>query len=406
MQTVAETAVVRQEIEIRVVDTTEMFESLREEWDAILGAANEVSVFVSWEWQYHWWRHYGKQHRLRILTAWENGRLTGILPLYIQTTTLYPFFRVNVVRFIGTGGDTAPDYLGPLLGPLAAERTARAFVGYMVNELHGWDVLYLSDLVVDSVFGELLAQQCVAVGHAITKSVAARIAYIALPPSWDDYLAGLRRDRRYTIRNTRRKFETQHHGQFYVRVEEDGIDEAVDRLIALHHRRWQAKSERHAFSSPEYVGFHRDVIHACARRGWIRFYSLEANRVPVAVFYCYRFRNQIFYFQAGFNPDYERLRPGLVLIGYAVEHAIREGNAVFDFLRGEHEYKTQWGKSMRETRALTAYRSGLGAAVYRMREERIPAVKRWIKRMFPFLRRDWHGGHGGHGTAVRQDTDA
>ncbi|MGH7945633.1 MAG: GNAT family N-acetyltransferase [Opitutaceae bacterium] len=393
----------RQDIVIRPVNTVEGFAALRKDWNALLDVGEDASVFVSWEWQYHWWRHYGKQHRLRILTAWVDGRLTGILPLYIQATTLYRAFRANLARFVGTGGDTSPDYLGPLLAPAAAEHTAQAFADYVVDGLAGWDVLDLSDLSDASRFRRALAQRCEASGRAYASSVSARIAYIPLPASWDEYLAGVHRDRRYTIRSTRKKCETQHGGRFYVWTEEDGIDAILDQLIALHHGRWRQKGEPHAFSSPEYVGFHRDVIHACARRGWIRFYCLEANGVPLAAFYCYRFRNQIFYFQGGFNPDYDRLRPGLVLIGYAVEHAILEGNTVFDFLRGEHAYKTQWAKSLRQTHGVTVYRPGLAAWLYRMRGERIPAAKNWLKQRFPFLLRI-RRARDGHGAEASQDT--
>lgn len=135
------------------------------------------------------------------------------------------------------------------------------------------------------------------------------------------------------------------------------------------------------------MGFHRDVIHACARRGWIRLYCLEADGRRVAVFYCYRFRKQIFYFQAGFDPAHERLRPGLVLTGYAVQHAVEEGNTAFDFLRGEHEYKNQWGKGSRTTARVSVYRRTVNATLYRLREESIPAAKRHLKTRFPFLGR-------------------
>ena len=381
-------------VEIDVVDSNEALASLRDEWDALLTKAEGVSVFVSWEWNHHWWRHYGKGHQLRVLTARQDGRLTGILPLYIQQTAVYRACPVRLLRLVGTGGDTSPDYLGPLLEPVGAGPTAAALARYLLDELPGWDVLQLSDLTAESAFWSELNAQCGARGLPRSAGISANIAYMALPASWEDYLASVHRDRRYTIRNTRRKFETQHKGRFYVHADEAGIDQPLDSLIRLHHRRWQAaKVEKHAFSSPEYVGFHRDVIHACARRGWIRFYCIDAGDVPVAVFYCYRFRGQIYYFQAGFNPDFERLRPGLVLIGYAVEHAIREGNQVFDFLRGDHEYKNQWGKSTRDTHTLTAYRPGLRAFVYRVREERVPAAKRLVKRLLPFLRRRQPAAH-------------
>jgi CelD/BcsL family acetyltransferase involved in cellulose biosynthesis len=382
-------------MEVRLVDSVQMFEALRDQWDALLESSPNVSVFVTWEWNYLWWRHYSKNRRLHIVTAWEDGRLMGILPLYIQRSAVYRIFAVNVARFIGTGGDTAPDYLGPLLRPDRADRTATALVDYLFDGPLEWDVLHMSDLQAGTAFWATFMSCCARRRCYVGERIAADISFITLPASWDDYLASLHRDRRYAIRSARRKFETQHRGRFYVRAGEEGLDDAVDHLISLHHRRWEARSERHAFSSLEYVGFHRDVIHACARRGWIRFYVLEADGAPVAVFYCYRFREQIYYFQAGFDPAYERLRPGLILIGYAVEHAIQEGNTVFDFLRGEHHYKTQWGKSKRRTYTLTAHHGGVGSALFRVREERLPSVKAWIKRALPFLRRGRPASHEG-----------
>jgi CelD/BcsL family acetyltransferase involved in cellulose biosynthesis len=398
--------VLEQDLVIRMIDTAEQFEGLREEWDQLLEVAEDASVFVSWEWLFNWWRHYGKDRRLRILVALEQGRLVGILPIYVQTIWLYRYFSVRVSRFVGFGGDTSPDYLGPLLVPESAERVARALAGHVLDRLQEWDVLYLTDLSEGSLFRRVLAEQSNARGLTHTSNVSASIAYIPLPQSWGDYLAGVHRDRRYTIRNTRKKFETLHGGKFYVWSEGDGGDAILDQLIKLHRRRWQEKGEHHAFSTPEYVGFHRDVIHACARRGWIRFYCIETHGAPLATFYCYRFRNQIFYFQVGFNPEFEKLRPGLVLIGYAVEHAIQEGNTVFDFLRGEHMYKTQWGKSLRHTHALTVYRSSLVAQLYRLREERIPAAKTWLKERFPFLLRLRRGGWIGHGASVKRAENA
>ena len=71
---------------------------------------------------------------------------------------------------------------------------------------------------------------------------------------------------------------------------------------------------------------------------------------------CYRLRNRVFCMQAGFDPDFAAVAPGAVLLGYAIEHAIGEGNEVFDFLRGEHMYKNQLANGTRESRYVTAFR--------------------------------------------------
>jgi CelD/BcsL family acetyltransferase involved in cellulose biosynthesis len=43
------------------------------------------------------------------------------------------------------------------------------------------------------------------------------------------------------------------------------------------------------------------------------------------------------------------LSPGVLIVGAAVEDAIRRGARVFDFLRGRETYKTWWGTKDRET---------------------------------------------------------
>ncbi len=388
-------------MEVRVINSAEQFLSIRADWDALLLSAEAASVFMSWEWNHHWWKHYGRNQSLRIITVWEDEQLKAVLPLYLQRTTIYGFRVLTSARFIGTGGDTSPDYLGPILEPTMASQAIPLLVGYLLNNQPDWQVLRLSDLDRNSAFFAELEQQCAAMHLPCTTAVSARIAFVALPPTWDDYLATVHRDRRNTIRRTRRKVESQHQGRFYVVSSEAEVDDILASLIALHHRRWQGNPNGHAFSTPEYVGFHGDVVRACARRDWIRFYCLEADGKRIAVFYCYRFRNQIFYFQAGFDPDYERLRPGLVLIGHALEHAIEEGNFIFDFLRGEHPYKTQWGKSRRETHTMVAYRPGLRAMLYRLQSEQIPAMKLRLKSAFPFLGNKPHATVGD--VADRQD---
>jgi CelD/BcsL family acetyltransferase involved in cellulose biosynthesis len=78
-------------MQIEVIDTLEGFEALREEWEALAQSSSCSSVFVSWPWQYHWWRNYREGAQLRILVARVDSQVTGILPLYIARKKLLGF---------------------------------------------------------------------------------------------------------------------------------------------------------------------------------------------------------------------------------------------------------------------------------------------------------------------------
>jgi CelD/BcsL family acetyltransferase involved in cellulose biosynthesis len=370
-------------VNIRPITTIEEFFALRSSWDELLAAMDDASIFMSWEWNYNWWKHYGKGRSLNIATAWDGDRLVGILPVYIEHRRIFRFYHFGVLRFIGTGGDTTPDDLGALLDPRISRETALALTQHLFDDVKGWHVLLLSDLQAEAPLYRTLAAESSGRGYPHLTKPAARIAYVELPATWDDYLASLNRDRRYAIRRARRILETEHQARFSAIEGEQETLAALDHLISLHHKRWRGHPDGHAFATPEYNDFHREVIRDCSRRGWIRFYCLEAGDEPVAMLYCYHFRNHVFFFQTGFDPKFERLSPGQVLIGHAIEHAILAGHCVFDFLRGEHGYKTHWAKSVRETLTLTAYRPGLSSLLIRLRWEQLP---RWRRRLESILR--------------------
>ncbi|MBI3899537.1 MAG: GNAT family N-acetyltransferase [Gammaproteobacteria bacterium] len=366
---------------LTVVDSVPAFEGLRDRWDALVDTAEHASIFTTWSWQWHWWRHYGNDQALRILQVEEAGQLLGILPLYIETVKPFPGVSVRVLRFVGTGGDTSPDYLDALIRRGDEDRVASILAQYLVRELNGWDVASITDLHADSAFRRALAAALAAAAIECRASMSARISYIDLPATWDDYLAAQSRDRRYTVRNTRRKFESLPDARFFV-WQEQSVDKAVDRLIELHHLRWQQKGEAHAFSSPAYVSFHRELMQALQDKNQLRLYCMETGGAVIAMYYCYRFRDTVYYFQGGFDPSHERARPGLCLMGYAIEHAIQEGNHTFDMLRGEYDYKRQWAKATRETHQIVAFRRNPRAIAHRLRYSYLPGLKAEIKRIF------------------------
>src|SRR5262245_62305555 len=136
-------------------------------------------------------------------------------------------------------------------------------------------------------------------------------------------------------------------------------------MIQLHRKRRTAKNANEvSFRTYRYINFHDEVMELCAENGWVRLYSLEvpdatgaAPPQPIAMFYCYRYRDEILYFQSGFDPEYEKYSPGHVLMGFSIESAVGEGAVVFDMLKGNHAYKSMWANDSRTTRQIVAHRS-------------------------------------------------
>jgi CelD/BcsL family acetyltransferase involved in cellulose biosynthesis len=349
------------------------FARLAPEWNMLHDQAAAASIFTSWIWQYQWWQVYGRGQRLRILVAREGGRTLGILPLYLDSSSKALGLRVRLLRFVGTGADTHPDDLGPILAA-GAEEHAALLLARAALKVRGADLLLATDIDPRSVFGRALEKASAEAHRGCFSGRSERIAYTALPPAWDAFLQSLNSDRRSRMRSARRKTEA-HKARFFLWQGAGTIGEALDKLADLHRRRWAGSGGSESFVTPEYLDFHRRIMQAAYPRGWLRLYCLELDGQVAAITYCYRFRNRVYLMQAGFDPALSKLNPGKVLLGHALEHAIAEGNEAFDFLRGEHRYKDELATGHRDTQCVRVFHLTPGALAYRLRRIWLPLLK-------------------------------
>ena len=370
---------------VQLLTGADDFARLAQPWNQLHDEAATASVFTSWVWQFQWWQVYGGDQPLRLLVALAAGQPIGILPLYIQTTRVLGV-PVRLLRLVGTGADTHPDDLGPVLAPLREGEIARqlARAALQIGEV---DAVVACDLDPRSPFSRALEQAAADAGRATLAHPGERIAYVDLPETWSKFMQSLTSDRRTRLRGARRKAAAAHAVRFFVWNDAAGLDDAVERLAVLHRRRWAAAGASESFQSPQYIEFHRRIIKASLARGWLRLYCLELDGEIAAITYCYRFRDRVFLMQSGFDPSKAKANPGRVLLGHALEHAIGEGNIVFDFLRGEHRYKDQLASGHRTTACVRVFLPTLGALAYRLRRIWLPLLKaRLYRRPVPKLK--------------------
>jgi CelD/BcsL family acetyltransferase involved in cellulose biosynthesis len=365
---------------IEVIDNLAGFEGLREEWEDLVQSSASSSVFVSWQWQYHWWRNYYRAgSQLRILVARADRQVTGIVPLYIARKQMLKLFHYKVLQFIGMGGDTSPDYLDAIVVAERVEQTLQSLADFIFEKLKDWQLLTLSDLPGDSLFLSYLSDAASRQRLATKKAMRANISYIELPDDWEKYLQQLSANRRAQLRRSRNKFYRAGNGKCFVLSDEHKLDWAIKKLIALHHKRWQGRTEHYAFSSPNYISFHTSVMHAFMRQNRLRLFCLELDAKIIAMLYCYKWKDTMYYFQGGFDPDYHHLQPGQVIMGHAIESAIQEQLKIFDMLKGSYAYKESLAKNCRHTLYFNIYKRNILIYIYRFFFNWLPVVKSKIK---------------------------
>ena len=65
---------------------------------------------------------------------------------------------------------------------------------------------------------------------------------------------------------------------------------------------------------------------------------------------------------------------------FIIEHAINEGNNVFDMLKGDYAYKKSLSNNERETMSITIYQKNIKGFLYRLRFQHISNLKKMLIR--------------------------
>lgn len=135
-------------------------------------------------------------------------------------------------------------------------------------------------------------------------------------------------------------------------------------LVSLHHKRWRGASR--AFLSDRYRVFHDRLTMSMLERRWLRLFTLEKGGTPVASLYCFAYGKRYSFYQGGRDPNYAGHRVGLVLMHKVIQEAINEGAEVFDFLRGDEDYKYRWATTEVRNVRLVYWKSQLASTIDRL----------------------------------------
>jgi len=348
---------------------------LRDQWDALLSVTPRASAFQTWEWAATWWEVYGAGRWLRLLVA-KGGR-PALWPLYRGRASLVSRVGMKELRFLGTGAEVSPEYMGPLVAAEDEDAAVAGLVGWLRAHRGDWDVARLSDVRSDATWVPRLVSHARAAGLPVDVSPRARCPYTVLPATWEEYLFSLSRNLRHNIRRRVRRLEQDHAFEMFRWGAHEPVAEAIERLAELHRRRWSALGVAHSFSTDSYTRFHRRFASRLQERGWLDLYCLRIGEQIISVLYMFTYGGVVHVYQSGFDPAWSEYSVGTVLRAFATEDAIRRGLREIDYLKGEHDYKESWANAERGTVNIVVYNTTTRGLAYLA----IRRAARWGRRV-------------------------
>lgn len=371
---------------VSIVTTADGFRALAAEWNALLDRSTVHSVFLTWDWLYAWWCHLGAARRLHLISVREaDGRLIGLAPFCIQREGTLP--PVRVATFLGRER-VSSEYVDVIAEPGREEEVAGHVWNALLETRNEWDLLRFEDMLESASWLRYAGR--VANGRAYAREIAdAQICpHLPLAGSRDAFHEGLGGSLRRRARQMTRYLERVAVDIRVVDAPED-LPGALEDLYRLHALRWAARHQAGNFGDPRVRAFHAQVASSLAPSGRVRLYVMTHETGTLAVLYGLEYKDTLFYYQSGFDPDPVRVglkpheySPGFVLVYRSLLDAIDRGLSRYDFLRGPEAYKFRWTALSRTTRSLTVVPKVNRAALGRHAVGRgISASKRAVKRL-------------------------
>lgn len=330
---------------LRVTEINEINEllELRNEWNDVLARSRDKHIFLTWEYLSTYWRHFGKEKRLRILCIKDKNQIIAIAPLRQSHYGFASPLGYDVIEPLGCRGLTpeGADYTGLILVEREAE-CLQLFLNHLV-EHNDWDFIYLMDIPETSLVSNLLlkASKTIPLKFDLKKGVTC--PYMSIPNSMETFMKALSAAFRYNLRRYMRKLEKDYQKVDFKRYDQLGsVDKAMEIYFELHQKRWKSRHVLGVFNAQEVRDFYIDVARLFADNGWLALYFLTANDEPIAGLYCFEYNQKMYGALSGFDPNYAKYSVGNLIFAKVIEKCIERKIEEFDFLKGGELYKFRY----------------------------------------------------------------
>ena len=367
-------------IVVEKIEDPGRFAALRHDWDGVLADSASDSVFLTWEWMHTWWKHLAEDRRLHLLALWRGTELVALAPLALRSARWRRLLPFRALEFLGAGS-VGSDYLDVLVRRGWETQALGALARYLKEHSA---VLELSRVKRAGAHAGQLARALQPSGWIHTLSATDVCPYIDLTGlDWASYLARLGPSHRYNVRRRLRKLNQRWRVRLERTESEAQRHAALLELVRLHQLRWRELGQPGVFPDRALVAFHDEFSQLALERGWLRLFVLTADDQPVAGLYGLRYRDTFLFYQSGFDPAWRRHSVGLITMALAIRHAIEEGAATFDFLRGDEAYKALWTHTHRELVRIDLFPPTVRGALCRQAMDLRGSLKRGFTQVAP-----------------------
>jgi CelD/BcsL family acetyltransferase involved in cellulose biosynthesis len=307
-------------------------DALLPDWGRLYAGHPEATPFMSPGWASAWWPHYVDGARPLLVCVHDGGELVGLAPLVVR--------RRGPLRVMEPVGMDPGDYWEVLSAPGRRDEVSAAVAAALREHGGAWDAWILRCPPPESAIVGALRRA--GLRSLVRPPIPAPA--IALPASFDDYLASLSSSHRQNLRKHLRRLD---NGDVELREVTDpsALPEALARWQDFRRRQWDSagKDINPEHLSQRFHDFVLDVVRELIpqQRALVWEFLREGEVIGTYV----NFVDEIafFWYLGGFDPAHTKLGLGKIAIGHGIRTSIEAGRQRYDFGRGAEPYKYWYG---------------------------------------------------------------
>lgn len=339
-------------LEVHLITREKGFNAVGEHWKRLVDRPGvKATVFQTYEWQRVWWQYFGRGKNLHILSIWDQKRLVGLVPFFVETTSIFGLYEYRKLKLLGSeipdskglfSTYSPTDYLDVIIDPNYLDGVVETILRYLKRTQALFDQIDLNELPEEGVFIEHILPGMAKQNWSYKKTERESCPAIVLPNSMDAYLDDLDRKIRYELRYSKRAVTEKDLFRIVEVTDENEFEEAFNHFVVLHQKRWHTQGYPGIFYDPEFKEFLKEVGRQFLNNGYLKFtLAFDKDDNCIAVDYAFKFKKGIYDYQKAFDieSDLAKYSPGKTLLYFLIDTAINEGVEKVDLLRGGERYK-------------------------------------------------------------------
>jgi len=341
-------------MKVELITEEGKFLALAPIWNPLLQKSRADVIFLTSEWLFTWWRHFGKGNQLFVVVVRDGERIVALAPLMVTTRD-----RFRQLTIIGGHTNEYKDFIVQDDVPLEPALEA---ILQTVLAADCWDFFKVDGFREDSLTLNFFKTLPARYGRLKATWRENDVSpHIVVDQSWESYWGSLKSSIR-NDRSRRIKMLNREIGEaaYYVPKDSAEVNQYLDELIKLHLvRRKEVTGTFSVFESSLMIDFYKDLAKALFERQWLSLPALLVNGEIGAIHLGFEYANKYFYYMPTFNQKFTKYSPAKALIFHLLSDAFTRGLKEFDFLLGNEPYKFDFKPRIRRLYSVSLFQSGV-----------------------------------------------